>query len=205
MTSNPTAHFNSSSDPSSNNNSTTSSSHSSAAFPHQIPSDLALTSPSNPRFNSFALPRYPHSAGPLDTAAPTSSASSSFAFAHPPFSASSNPSVAEPSSRHLSISSTASLYHPQQQQQPPSSQLLHPSSTTPSSSSFAGSAVQTAGGGGGSGSAGSGIPNLSLGQIHLLIVTINDRNYDTKWKEIQRVRSICIPLASLPALLILVC
>lgn len=55
--------------------------------------------------------------------------------------------------------------------------------------------MKTAGGGGGSGSAGSGVPNLSLGQIHLLIATINDRNYETKLKEILRV-SVLSPIAA---------
>jgi hypothetical protein len=187
MTPNPSAQNsslpNTSSDSSSNIPSSFPTAH---AYPLPHSDDSALPSPSTSRFNSFALPPYrnPHS-GTSDVPVPSSSSLSS-SFAHTPFSQLPNPSVAEPTPRHLSTSSTASNYHPPQQQLP-SSQLLPSTSTTPSSSSFVGSAAKTAGGGGGSGSAGSGVPNLSLGQIHLLIATINDRNYETKRKEIQRV------------------
>ncbi|KAI5788467.1 CCR4-Not complex component, Not1-domain-containing protein [Geopyxis carbonaria] len=177
MTSNPTAQ---NSGLPNNKNSSTPSSTNTFPFSNQNPS-ISETSSSASRFNSFSLPyrSNPHTGASETVGPPPSSA----AFVHNPFT---NPTVAEPASRHHSISSTASNIYPQQQQS--SSQLLSSSSTTPSSSSFTGSAAKTAGGGGGgSSSAGSGVPNLSLGQIHLLIATINDRNYETKRKEIQRI------------------
>lgn len=154
------------------------------SYPSQPHSDPPSTSNSanTSRFNSFSLPAYRN----LHSGASDVAAQSSSSLAHNPFSASSNPSVADQSSRHHSLSSTPSNYQ-QQQQQHNTSRLLSSTSTTPSSSSFAGSAAKPAGGGGGSGSSGSGVPNLSLGQIHLLIATINERNYETKLKEIQRV------------------
>jgi hypothetical protein len=211
-----------SSDPSSNTSSLQQppSSSSSNTFPtsynppsHQNSNDSLLppllplsAQNSASRFNSFALPAYrnPHSASSsaapqhhssLTPSAPSPASSthqniSSTNLPHNPFS---NSSVAESSSQHLSHSSTTSYLPHQQQQQP--SHLLSTTSTT-TSSAFSGSAAKTAGGGGGSGSAGSGVPNLSLGQIHLLIATINDRNYETKRKEILKVGACCL---SVPA------
>jgi hypothetical protein len=150
-------------------------------FPHQDPTEPPSA---GSRFNSFALPQYrnPHSGGP-DT--PVSTPQNQFN----PFSLS-TPNVAESSLRHLSASSSTAAPHHLQQHS--SSQPLPPKPLTPSSSSFVGSTAKTAGGGGGGGSSseGSGVPNLSLGQIHLLIATINDRNYETKRKEIQRVSPV---------------
>lgn len=143
------------------------------------------TTSSTARFNSFALPPYRSSLPATDS--PHSSATHA-AFPHNPFHAS-NPTLSDSDSR-LHLSSTLPVH--QQQQQQTSSQLLSSSNITPSSSTPSGSAAKTAGGGGGSGSAGSGpagVSNLSLGQIHLLIATINERNYETKRKEILRVRS----------------
>lgn len=142
---------------------------------HHQPSTTSSTT----RFNSFSLPPYRNTHPATDSPNPTATHP---AFAHNPFAAP-NPNLADSDSR-LQPGSTSSTY--QQQQQAPS-QLLSSSNITSSSSTPSGSAAKTAGGGGGSGSAGSGVQNLSLGQIHLLIATINDRNYETKRKEIQRV------------------
>jgi len=181
----------------------------SSSNPSTSPTTTDAATPNTVRFNSFALPAY-RSTHPASSDLPSSAATAATpsSLPHKP----SITSVAEPNSRHLSTTPSSSItqphhhqqqiqqqqhhlhhlhhhhnhhHHHQQLQQP--QPLLPATSTTTSPGSFPGSAAKTAGGGGGGGSVGSGVPNLSLGQIHLLIATINDRNYETKRREIQRV------------------
>lgn len=161
-----------------------SSSLSSHAYTQNLPaSDPTLSS----RFNSFSLPGYRNQHGFPDTLpAGSSVAPPSTVLATQSLHASFQ-QVSEPESRHHSISSGPSVYTshqpPQQPQQQRAPQLLSTASITTSSGSHVGSAEPT-GGGGGSGGAGL---SLSLGQVHLLLATTNERNYEVKRNEILKV------------------
>ncbi|KAL7272945.1 CCR4-NOT core subunit cdc39 [Rhizina undulata] len=156
--------------------------------PHSLP---LYRNPNQPNHRQPSLSDLQQSSVP--SAAPSLSSAAALPQGHPQsISISAEPS----SSRHHLLSSTVRGAHiqpqqPQQQQQQLSSQLLSsPYSTTPSSNPFSGSAAKPAGGGGSSssGSAGSsGLNSLAIAQLHLLITTLTDRNYEARRKEIRKL------------------